>query len=194
MRRQLPEWIISEPAAAQCAQSNIKHATLRSCMSIGRRDVNRVRRRARRLDDGFVPAGSRTPMTSQGDFAILAARNNQSIEFMIQSARAMLSASDFLLVASTAARTSECDQPPPVILRRSAHPQPRTPRPAEARRAALEPLRAPFRETQLGSAQLPFDMRFPRLSRPSSSELDSRAAQIVESGFADANNLTRCSI
>jgi len=66
----------------------------------------------------------------------------------------MLSASVFLLVASTAARTSECDQPPPVILRRSAHPQPRTPRPAEARRAALEPLRAPFRETQLGSAQL----------------------------------------
>ena len=34
--RQLPERIISELAAAQCAQSDIKPAALRSCMSIGR--------------------------------------------------------------------------------------------------------------------------------------------------------------
>ena len=65
----------------------------------------------------------------------------------------MLSASVFLFVACTAARTSECDQPAPAVARKAA--QPRLVRPGEMRLAARGPLGAPWRETRLGSPSRP---------------------------------------
>lgn len=56
----------------------------------------------------------------------------------------MLSASVFLIVASAAAQTSRCDQPTPATARKAA-----------PRLAARGPLRAPWRETRLGSSPRP---------------------------------------
>lgn len=93
------------------------------------------------------------PIASPNFFPILANFSDQSIDFMRQSTRAMLSASVFLFVACTAARTSECDQPAPAVARKAA--QPRQARPVEMRLAARGSFRAPSREATLGSPSRP---------------------------------------
>lgn len=59
----------------------------------------------------------------------------------------MLSASIFLFVASTAARTSECDRPPAIL--RRAYPPSGINRRTEVKPAATRPLPRAWRETRL---------------------------------------------
>jgi hypothetical protein len=72
---------------------------------------------------------------------------------MRQSARATLFASIFLFAVSTAAKTSEVDQPLTIVARRPAH-RLSLQHPALAREVRPAPHRNPWRETQLSSPAL----------------------------------------